>query len=350
MVSMKEIAGVCGVSEATVSNALLGKDGVGVKTRERIKAVAHKYNYIPNALVRGIQNGFTKTIGLIAGNEYGDAFAGRVVKGIDKAIIAEEYSAIIVHLNEAGVVDHDVKLIRNFAERRVDGLLVVGKKFDGSVFLRELRNFNGPVVLVDQSAPGDEFDFVGSDDISGVEDVTEHLISLGHCDIAFFGNSSVTTGMNRLEGFRRSMSKHGVAVQSNLICDTAGRDVYNVFKKMLLREKRPSAIVCFNDLYALEALAVAYDIGLKVPEELSVTGFSDLPISAQVRPSITTVTQNAEDMGEVGAKLLLRRIAENIAAKPKEYSIVAPENILLPTKLIIRNSTCTVNFNNINEN
>ena len=344
MISMKNIASICGVSEATVSNTLKGKGNVGNKTRERIKLVARKYNYIPNALVRGIQDGFTRTIGIIAGNEYGDAFAGQIMKGIDKAIILEDFTAITVHLQGDSKVDGDVKLIRNFKERRVDGILVIGKHFPKLEFMQELRSFHGSVVFIDEPAPGDEFEFVGSDDIAGAENITDHLISLGHKDIAFFGILSIHTGMNRFEGFRLSMSKHGIAVHHNWICDISNKkqagESYNVVKELLQQKKRPSAVVCFNDLGALEVLAVAYDMGLKVPEQLSVTGFANLPISYKVRPTITTMSQDAEAIGETGAKLLLRRIAEKRASTTKKYIVTNPKKIFLPTKLIIRNSSC----------
>ena len=336
MISMKDIAGLCGVSEAAVSKALRGKAGVGEKLRERIQSIARQYNYIPNALVQGIQNGCTRTIGIISGNEYEDAFAGRISRGVDKALFAAGFSALIVHLRADSSADREVKLIRNFAERRVDGLLVVGARPDSPALLNELRRFYGPVTLVDQPAPGDEFDFAGSDDIPGARAAAEHLIALGCRGIAFCGVLGVSTGRNRLEGFRAAMAAHGLPVRADWIWNVDAACPYDIARESLSREDRPDAVLCFNDFCALDVMAAAYDLGLKVPEQLSVTGFADLPLSTQTRPALTTVSQDAEEMGRVAAELLLRRIREKGAGKSSP-----PEKILLPTKLIVRGSTAT---------
>lgn len=334
MISMKDIAGLCGVSEAAVSKALRGKPGVGARTRERIQSIARQYNYIPNALVQGIQNGCTRTIGVIAGNEYEDAFAGRIMRGVDKALFAEDFSALLVHLHGDSEAGREVKLIRNFAERRVDGLLVVGARLHSPALLGELRGFHGPVTLVDQPDPGGEFDFVGSDDIPGARAAAEHLIELGHRGIAFCGILGVHTGKNRLEGFRMAMAAHGLPVRADWIWDVQGEKTYDIARARLFQEDRPDAVLCFNDFCALDVMAAAYDLGLNVPAQLSVSGFADLPIGSQTRPSLTTVSQDAEEMGRVATELLLRRIKEKSIGTAS-----VPEKILLTTKLVVRGST-----------
>jgi DNA-binding LacI/PurR family transcriptional regulator len=341
MISMKEIAGMCGVTEATVSNALNGKSGVGRKTRERILSVAESHNYVANALVKGIQQGFTKTIGMVVFLEYENLFSAKLMKGVDRVLADNGYNAVIARTFSGPEKDREAKMVRNFAERRMDGLLVIAKRYDGGAFWDELRRFPRPVVLMDQPDPSGEFDFVGSDDFPGAGVATEHVLSLGHTELAFMGNLKVSTGASRLDGFLNALSKKGVKSRDEWIIDVDGRDPRMVALELLRSPRRPTAVVCYNDPFALAVCAAADDLGISVPRDLSVTGFANLPIASQTRPALTTVDQHAEEIGALGADLLLRRV---VAYRNSKGAPIGgePEKTLVPTDLIVRETTAPV--------
>ena len=337
MIRLKEIAELCNVSESTASKALNGKGGVKTSTRDRLISVASRYNYLPNRLVHSIQSGRTMTIGIAS--SFGDEFSGFIVNGILQRLFRDNYAGIIISWDLA-VQEHS-QVFRNLAERRADGVLMLPSADTPSeANLSELRLIHGPIVLVDQAWPGCPYDFLGSDDVRGGAVVTEHLIELGHRRIANLNYPGISTGRDRLEGFRQAMFKHGVAIHEKWLCanqqyTNACDEGYAQARQLLSQVDRPSAMVCYNDHVAVQAVAAALDLGLRVPEELSVTGFADMSISQRIRPRLTTVAQDPEGMGTRAADWMLKRV------KQWEVGDKTPpvQRLLQPVQLLVRDST-----------
>lgn len=334
MISMKQIASFCNVSEAVVSKALANRAGVSEKTRLRVHEVARQFNYRPNALVRSLQSGKTMTIA-VACNAMDDPYVGQVMQGILQTLYAEHYEALVFSW-DLGVRDN-VHMVRSMGERRVDGILMFPPaQVPSPEYLAELRAFPGQIVLIDQLWPSCEFDFVGTDDRAGAVTVTEHLISLGHKKIACMHHRAVSTGLGRYEGFAEAMMRYSVPMCEEWI--VAGGCEYETgyaqAKALLTLPNRPTAIVCFNDVTAIAAVAAAQDLGLRIPADVSITGFADLPIARQVRPALTTVQQCSRELGRQATELLLSRIRTK-----DESEQPAPVQKLIPNKLIIRDSS-----------
>ena len=363
MVSMKEIAEVCKVSPGTVSKALAGGAGVGAATRERIERVAKRFGYLPNALVRGIQSGRSDTVAVAVSN-VGDPWGAQVMRG---ALARLEKAGL-----EAIVFDWDSKvrdgahILRSMRERRVDGLLMFPPaEIPSEAYMAELRAFDRPVVLLDQTWPRLEFDFVGTDDAAGAREAAAHLLSLGHRRVAILAFSAVSTGRVRLETSLEALRAGGARVPSRFVADgCASFDAAYAAAGRLLRlppSRRPSAFCCFNDIVALGAVAAAADAGIAVPGGLSVVGFCDLPFASQVRPALTTVRQDPEAVGCAAAERIVRRIAERAAGSRASAGAVDPtirelralragrasatlpaaagRSVLLPTSLVVRGTT-----------
>ncbi len=329
---MKKIAQLCGVSEAAVSYTLRGKRKVNSDTRERILAIAEKYNYRPNALVRSIQKKRSMTVG-VAFNNIGNEYAGWIMEGVMQMLQARGYQVLMI--NWAMAAREGVHVLRVMGERRVDGILMFPpEEVEPRTYLNEMRTFHAPMVLVDRKWPQCEYDTVGSNDRQGGFDLTAHLIQLGHRRIANFHNSAE----KRSEGFRDAMLKFGVPVRAEWILKLIYlEEQYEQARRLLSARDRPTAIMCFNDEAALTVYSAAYDLGLKVPEDLSVTGFGDLLVGKTMRPRLTTVRQDPCLIGRQAAELLLRRIENH---NGQETNIPeTPEDILLPTELVIRDST-----------
>ena len=332
MVSMKDIAKVCNVSESTVSKALKGHPLIKRETRRRIQEVALKYNYQPNAIVESMQTGRSRTIG-IAYNNFYDSFAGAILTGVFEKLCAAGYEAIIICWDE--LVSQDVSVLSRFSRRRVDGLLLFPPgKLPSSKYLKELRAFHNPIVVIDQTWPGNDFNYVGSDNMRGAALATEHMIERGISDIGFIKYSTVSSGVERWQGFVETMQKHGLPVKDSWCVDTGGLPDYgqDLILKMLSQPDRPEGLVCFNDYCAYHVASAAYELGISIPEELSIVGFGDIHmLSSLMQPKLTTVKQFPEDIGRKAAGILLGAIEKN-----KEVS--ASKNILMPVELISRDS------------
>lgn len=329
---MKKIATLCGVSEATVSNALGGKTGVSGNTRQRITDVAEKYNYRPNALVRSIQEKRTRTVG-IAINDFHLEFVGTVMTGIVNALHANNYEGFIINWDTS--LRDGAHVLRSMAERRVDGILMYPPgAIDPRTYMEEMRSFHAPMVLIDMQIPHDEADLVCSDDYEGAYAIAKHVIELGHRKIAI--NCGILT--KRFEGFRDAMLHEGVRLRPEWVSKEGSyQDAYDDARRWLAQPNRPTAILSLNDEAAAMVRAAAYDSNVRIPDELSITGFADLAVAKSIRPMLTTVNQDAMELGRRSAELLLFRIQERIDEED-DYR-PTPQTVLLPTKLIVRGST-----------
>lgn len=340
MSSLAEIARICGVSLGATSKALSGKPGVSEATRERVKSVAEKFHYRPNRLVRAIQSGHSMTVGLTC-SDFGNDFAGGIVAGMLEVLYAADYDAIVINWDKC--VHAGEHVLRTFAERRVDGLLMFPPADQPSqAYLQELRNFHRPIVFVDQTFAGCEaYDFVGSQDFEGGVLATEHLLALGHTRIANIHHPKTSTGRARMEGFRQAMARSGVAVHEKWLREITryGSDeALRHARELLAGNDRPTAILCFEDWVATDVLAAANDAGLQVPRDVSVVGFADLRVSSAVRPRITTVAQDPSEIGRRAAGRLLELLEGNLAAAPARAT-GGPLIGRVPVRLAVREST-----------
>jgi len=336
MISMKEIAKVCNVSQAVVSKALADRPGVSPATRQRILEVARQFNYRPNALVRSLQQGQTMTVA-VAASVMEDVYAARILQAILERLYHAGYEVLMFSWDQQ--VRDGSHMLRSMVERRVDGLLMFPPAETPSAeYMAELRSFRRPIVLLDQAWRGAEFDFVGFDDIGGARQATEHLLELGHRDIANLHHRGVSTGQDRFDGYLAAMMARSATVRQEWVLDS-GIDYDASFaqaQRLLALPHRPTAVVCFNDVAALAVMAAAADRGLSVPRDLSIVGFADLPQAQQVRPSLTTVRQDAGQLGARAVAHLMDRIQET---RNNSADRLPAAQERLPTELVVRGSS-----------
>ncbi len=338
MISMKEIGKICGVGESTVSKALNGRAGIKHATRERIQAVARKYGYQPNAMVEYVQTGKSRSIG-IACNEFRCQFSGAIMNGIHEALHKHGYDSYVISWDK--LVRDEADMLSRFARRRVDGLLLLPMAMPpSSTYVSQLYSFHNPIVLVDQYWGVSEFDFIGTSNREAMAQVTEYLIKCGYKRIGAVNYSGVSSGQERKAGFLDAMISNHLSINPRHLCEIRDCDADNtdILKKFLDIPDRPEALVCFNDYLAVDTMNAAFDLGIKVPEELAVTGFGNLPICKKIRPQLTTIDQHAEEIGEQAAVLLIDRITGREEGPRQE--------VLVPAALRIRNSTRDLSKNN----
>ena len=329
MISMKEIGKICGVTESTVSKALRGHAGIKQATRERVAEVARKYGYQPNAMVECMQTGKSRSIG-IACNNFQCMFTGAVMDGIHKTLHDYGYDSYVICWDK--LVKDKIDLLSRFARRRVDGLLLLPMEhLPEPVHVTALRTFHNPVVLIDQAWHGADFDYVGSDNRGGMTALVERLIASGRRKIGSVFFSEVSSGEERKAGFLDAMFRHNLPVDARFLCEVHDpKNSYEEIRQALDTDDRPDALVCFNDYLANDALNAAFDLGIRVPDELAVTGFGNLPLCEKLRPTLTTVDQHAFQIGQVAARQLMERITGNETGPHRVQ--------LVPTEPIIRQS------------
>jgi LacI family transcriptional regulator len=333
MVNIKDIAKKAGVSPSTVSRALNDDPKISEETRKKIKEIARKLKYKPNQAARALITRETKTIGFL------------ILKK-EKPLVADPFYSIILYsaqneLHELGyhllygIIPHGKlnpqKPPRMLQEERIDGLILAGPDMPKE-FIETIRKTGVPLVLVDNYS--ENVDSVLADNIRGAYIATKYLIELGHKIIAFAsGPLDHISVYERWEGYKKALEEAGIKynpeymVKEKELTMKTGRHAFQILWE---NDPKPTAILSANDPMALGIIQCAKDIGIKVPEELSVIGIDDIDLSSQFDPPLTTVRIFKEEMGSITAKRLIDRIKN-----PNQ----PPIKIIVSTELIIRGST-----------
>jgi len=340
-VTQSDIAKAANVSRSAVALALNGIGRQNIQTRDRILKIADEMGYRPNMLVRGIRTGKTKTIGVLM--NCGEGFFGRVCAGIQYYLWQYEYVPIIVpNSNEDGIVD----LVHSLVDRRVEGCIIHPDnpesmdKLD-NVYVSEIGSRDIPMVVVDNQFHEDCFaDFCGTDDFKAGCLAAEHLISLGHKNLAWLYADDSSDGSLancfslRREGFKSVVDKKASVRLTDIDLLEDGGPVENIIN-ILDRPERPSAIAVGNDNYVVDVYRSVEKLGLVIPEDVSVVGFGDHEFLKYISPAITTVNEHPYQIGCDAAKMLLDRI--NNTVKSRKNLIVRRQ-----PELIDRQSTAKV--------
>jgi LacI family transcriptional regulator len=325
-VTIFDVAREAGVSYATVSRVINNKDHVKPEKREAVLLAMTKLGYVANQQARSLAGGRSQVIGLLVqGLE--SAYTGEIVRGVDLELEAAQYDLMLytTHRRRAKESAYVTAIARGMA----DGLLLVLPR-DPGAYLQSLQRQHFPYVLVDHQGIGDGGAAVGATNRHGGYTATRHLLELGHRRIGFIaGVMELGCAVDRLAGYRAALSEFGIAPDPSLICEgnffrPAG---FAGARALLDLPEPPTAIFASNDEMAFGVIDAARDRGLRIPADLSVVGFDDIPQAAIVYPALTTVRQPLEHMGRVATKMLLRLIEDPTAPA---------ERVELPTELIVR--------------
>nr|BBH88183.1 LacI family transcriptional regulator [Thermosporothrix sp. COM3] len=342
MATSEEVARLAGVSRATVSRVLNGSPRISEEARRRvyeaIEALGYEPDIVAQSLVRqrsrtlalGLfdeSNGLSLTqLGLTAHYFYID-----MLRYIEQEAMAQGYDLLLPSRPKGTYPENYIRSLRT---RRVAGavMLAVGVE-DPRV--HALLQAGIPTVFLDTMGLGSSAVYVRSDHLDGARQVTEHLLSLGHRRIAFLpGPAGNMVAMERLLGGQQAMARAGIAVDPGLIF-SSGWNVEEAYQAVchLLEQRRDwTALVAGSDLMALGALRALHERGLRVPDDVSLTGFDDVVLSQYMTPPLTTVRQDRARMGKEAVQRLVALI------EGKEH--VAP--LIVPTQLVVRASTAPV--------
>ncbi len=314
--TITDVAKRAGVSMKTVSRVLNNEPNVAEKTRERVKAIADELRYSPNLAARGLATSKSYLIALIYDNPSPN-YISHIQRGAIDACRDAGYHLVVEPLSFSGAGDHDeaVRQVRTVLDRLpVDGVILTPPLSDNDAVLDVLAELNIKCVRVAPKNGGKQ-PFVGMDDETASYQMTQHLLDQGHQKIAFvLGHIDHAATSLRHAGYLRAMSEAGITVPDNFIVqgDFSFESGAAAARKVLTlpESERPTAIFASNDDMAAAVISVAGQMGLNVPDTLSVCGFDDTPLARVIWPALTTVRQPIYKMGHQAAKELVRRSDE----------------------------------------
>lgn len=327
-ITIVDVADEAGVSYATVSRVINNKDHVSPEKRERVLRAMAQLGYVANMQARSLAGGESRVVGLLV-DYLSSSYMDEIIRGIDEALDAENYDLMLytTHRRKTKESAYVTKLTRRLA----DGLLLILPRNAGA-YLDTLRQRQFPHVLIDYLSDKQNVPSVSTTNFRGAYDAMSFLLSLGHQRVGFItGTMEFGCARDRLDGYRTALKDHGLPVDPRLICegDFMQPQGYQCAQRLLSLPEPPTAIFSSNDTMAFGVMEAARERGLRLPEDLSIVGFDDIPQASHVHPALTTVRQPLEEMGRSAAHLLLKYIAH-------PYAEV--ERIELPTRLVIRES------------
>jgi len=333
--TLKDIAKKAGVSVTTASRVLNNKPSqipISEETKKKVLKVAKEFKYYPNIYARSLRTRRTGIIGVIVSDITDPYFSG-IIDGVEKVLNESDYYFLLSSTQNSP--QKEELYLTKLRKSRVDGLLILGgtQRFTDKE-VRELVKSGIPIVVVGRKAPHPSIRSVTVDNFTGGFIATEHLIKLGHQDIVHITTTEPRVdGQERVKGYKSCMEKYGLKdkcwIEKGDITAESG---YRVMTNILKKSKKPTAVFAFNDMSALGIMRAIREQGLKIPEDIAIVGFDDIPIAAYFNPPLTTVRQPQEEMGRKGAELLIKTIKKD-EKRSKEADIV------LKPKLIIRKSS-----------
>jgi LacI family transcriptional regulator len=328
-VTIKDVARASGVSCATVSRVLSGYEFVRETTHNRVMEAVEHLGYVANLQARSLASGRSQIIGLLVPN-LDNGYVGTITQGIDQELALTNYDAMLYTSHRhPGKESFYVSAIANGL---TEGLLLIAPLVP-TAYLDALRGQHLPYVLIDQTDATENSNVVEATNWQGAYEATCYLNRLGHTRIAFItGSLAVRSAVDRLEGYKAALVDCDIPAREELIIegDYQQQTGYEITKSLLQGvEPPPTAIFASNDLSAFGAMDAARECGLRIPDDISITGFDDTPQASFVYPKLTTVRQPLEQMGRVAVKMLLAQIED--LSRP-------PQRVALATQLVIRDS------------
>ncbi|MFE0758620.1 LacI family DNA-binding transcriptional regulator [Inquilinus sp. NPDC058860] len=326
--TIREVASRAGVSLGTASNVFNGKAGVAAESRRRVLEVAEALGYRPNSLAAGLRRQRTRTIGLVVPDVLNIVF-NELVEHLENIALSQSYEVIIVTSREDPEREHE--RVRALLSRRVDGLIIVPTR-DWSATEREMRHHRIPVVVLDRVAAQDRFPSVAVDNAAATRLGTEHLLGLGHRDLAFVINSTrLWNSAARVEGYLAAMRAAGLEQRARVLLPGMTEEETRAgVLPVLTADRRPTAVFTGSNVATLGVLRAVQDAGMSIPQDLSLLAFDDFAWLTVLRPFVSAIRQPTEALAGHAWRILTA--AFEAPDRPAEH-------IRLPAPLIVRETT-----------
>ncbi|NMC86743.1 MAG: LacI family transcriptional regulator [Anaerolineaceae bacterium] len=328
--TLEDIAEKSGVSRSTVSRVINGDEKVKSETRERVMKVIQEYNFQPNLAARGLAARRTNIIGLVTpagvSELFTDPYFPQLIRGVTAACNAQQYSVMLWLAD----LEFERRTINQILHNGLlDGVVVSSMVMDDPI-VQSLYQSKMPFVLVGRH-PKLDVNYIDVDNTQGGMDATLHLLKQNHHRVATItGPLNMVGGFDRYQGYQKALQSRQIPLEEALVVEGSFTEEsgYQGMKKLL--EQHPDAVFAASDMMAMGAIRAIREAGLRIPEDVAVVGFDDLPAASQVMPPLTSIRQPVVRMGSLAADMLI-----DLIHHPREQT----QHLLLATELIVR-STC----------
>lgn len=326
---IKDIAKEAGVSTATVSHVINNTKFVSDETREKVQKAIKKFDYHPNTHAQSLALGKSKMIGLLV-SDIANPFFPEIIKSVESAVFSNGYSLIL--LNTDYDTKRAVEYVHRLIQMRVAGIILMNSEFDQS-FVKEAKLRRTSIVFHDQHIVDEKMSTIILDYDVGISEAVQHLVSLGHTDIAHIaGSHEIYSAVIRENAFKAAVKKFVRSAGKPRIFEgdfrfEGGR---HAARRILAEKKRPTGVVVANDMMALGAMQEFKAAGLSIPGDISIIGFDDISFASLSEPPLTTVCSPRVEIGRRAVEALLLTVD-----RPHQLGV----EIKIPTYLITRGST-----------
>lgn len=331
-ITIKDLASELGISPSTVSKALKNHPDISKETKEKVNKLAKSLNYKPNAIALSLRSSQSKTIGLVI-PEIVHFFFSSVISGIEELAYDAGYKVMIFQSNES--YNREVIAVQALLESRVDGILIsLSKETRDFEHLKNIINNDVPIVMFDRVCHEIQSDKVTIDDYQGAYNAVNHLIKTGCRRIAHLsGPPGLQITDLRYNGYIQALKDNNLEIDRNLILySDKFKQAYIRTKQLIKLANPPDAIFTVNDLSATGVIRSLHESGIRIPEDISVMGFTNGLISKVTHPTLSTVDQHGYQIGQASVQLLFDRLMNSGDVQPFI-------NKVIKTELIIRDST-----------
>ena len=327
--TIHDVAKRAGVSPVTVSRVINNAGNVSAATREKVELAIEELGYVPSVMARSLRSKRTRTLALIV-SDITNPFWTTVARGVEDTARSRDYSVFLYNTDENPLKQQ--RSLDVVVAQQVDGVIIAPYDSDAQN-LAQLRQRDIPTVIIDRRIEGWDVDSVRGDSLSGAKALVQHLIGLGHQRIAMIsGPAKTSTAEDRVAGYRMALAEAGIPLDTRLIRRGEYRTLSGEELTLGLLDEglNPTAIFAANNAIALGVINAVEKRGLRIPQDIALVCFDDLPDVSRLFPFLTVVVQPAYDMGVHAAQLLLSRLDSEVSLQPR--------HVVLPTRLIVRHS------------
>ena len=330
MSTIRDVAQKAGVAPITVSRVINNSGYVSDSTREKVQAAIDELGYVPNMLGPSLRFQQTMTLAVVI-TDITNPFWTTVTRGVEDVAQANGYSTILCNTDESEAKQE--QYLQMLLRRRIDGILLVPACSEpDSIALIQKQGI--PVVVMDRQVPGIDVDIVRADSEGGAYKLTQYLLSLGHRHIAILaGPQSVSTSVDRVNGYRRALRDADIPERSEQVYwgEFTQESGFQLAMQALANADRPTAVFSANNFIAIGTRRYLHENGIRVPDDIALVTFDDIPINLIADPFMTAAIQPAREMGQQATQVLLERIKSD-TENPHQH-------LVLPIEIIIRASS-----------
>jgi LacI family transcriptional regulator len=327
--TLEDIARLSGFSRSTVSRVINGDENVKEDTRQLVMEVVQKINFQPNLIARSLAAGRTNVLGLVipagVSTIFTDPYFPQLIQGVSTACNAQGYS-VMMWLAEP---EYERRMIGQIMHSGLlDGVIVSSMLIDDPI-VQSLYDSKMPFILIGRH-PTLDVNYLDVDNLSAGREAVLHLIRLGYKRIATItGPQNMIAGYDRYQGYQRALEEHNLPLNPKLVAEGDFSEAGGYSGMLKLLGEKPDAVFVATDTMAIGALRALREVGLRVPEDVAIVGFDDMPEAARTDPALTTARQPTLHMGLVAVETLVEII---------RYPAAQTRNVILPIELIIRKS------------